>query len=791
VGKRQAEKPEVGRVTVKELVFHGVLLAFLVALLFPAVFLRGECTIPGNYLFEHPPWEHHKPSEYVPVNNHPTKEYLFFFSKLNAMSRRAFESGEWPLWNNLESGGRPLLGNYQSAVFWPLFLFHMVFDMWTAETAKMLLQLWFCGLTAYVCARSLRLSRGPARLFSIALMLGGLCITWFYWPLPAVMAIVPLVFLGTELLLDQRYKKGFATLFLGAILILLTGHPESAFTVSAGIGVYFLIRSGFARPSFRRLTLTAGLALGAWILALAVCAIQVVPFMEFAAHSSVMQSGEGHQVSDSSGLPIQGLVATIVPRFFGHAADNNFWNETVPNSNTLSYIYIGAATLVCIALLCAPGKLSRTRKTQAIALGFPALALLTMSLRGASAFLPKVPIWPFWYVAFPLFAFPLLAAFGVEHWLSYRRRLHHLIAPAGVLLLVLGGVIALFNFHEPVLKMMRLDGYVLLQIGLAGGAIAAALIVAACHCFGGAARIVPWGICIVVGSEMLFAARGTLPTTPREDLFPETPLTKYLEDLGHPARLNEQTADMLPGVLAYYDIETLGMWDAITPHRCMWEMMFKAGGEGWENVRPLSSVRYYAFRENADTPSNTRPLGFRHMTTLDGIAIYEDPSAFPRAFLVNRIEVLPSASALFERLKQADFDALEAVLTDFPVETLPAKASPTERGEATILEWRASTVTISTDSPTEAVLVLLDNYYPGWHASVNGRQAEVFPAYYAFRAVRVPAGKSTVEIYYEPMSFKIGMAISIITLLGSVLAALIVLGRRTSADPSGDNLARL
>lgn len=783
MGKESSEQTcSRNRVTWKEIAAHGLFLLFLIALLFPAVFLQGECTVPGYYLYEHPPWEHYKPPEYVPVHNHPTKEYLFFFAKLNALSRQQLlRNGEWPLWNHLEAGGAPLLANYQSAVFWPLFLFHMVFDMWTAETVKMLLQLWFCGITAYVCARALRLRRGPARLFSIALMLSGFCITWFYWPLPAAMGMVPLVFLGTEFLVEQRYKKGFAILVIGASLILLAGHPENAFTASAGIGLYFLVRMAFVKPTAARFILTAGLALGAWILALGVCAIQIIPFFELVLNSITFHAGGGHQISQSAGLPLQGLVATIVPRFFGHAADSNFWNDGVDNSNTLSYIYIGAATFASIALLAAPGKLCRTRKTQVIALLIPAACGLTMALEASSGILHKVVIWPFWYAAFPLFALPLLGAFGLEHWLSRRRSLKHLVAPGAIVVVVIVAILTLFHFHEPVLTMMRLKGYVLFQIALAVIAITAALTIAACYFFLRAPKLVSWGICVVVSLEMLFAARGTLPTTPREHLFPNTPLTEYLQELPHPTRINEQTAGVFPGVFfSYYDIEVLNMWDAISPRRCMWEMMFKTGEDNWDNVRPLSSTRYYLFREGAGPRSDNDSPEFRHRTTLDGIAVYEDPSAFPRAFLVNRLEVLPSEKALFKRLGNPDFDPLETVLTDVPTEAHPAGNSQAKRGKATILEWGPSTVKISTDSPQEAVLVLLDNYYPGWRASVNGREAEVFPAYYAFRAVRVPAGNSTVEIYYEPLSFKIGMVISVIALAGSALAALIVLGRTSS-----------
>ncbi len=73
-------------------------------------------------------------------------------------------------------------------------------------------------------------------------------------------------------------------------------------------------------------------------------------------------------------------------------------------------------------------------------------------------------------------------------------------------------------------------------------------------------------------------------------------------------------------------------------------------------------------------------------------------------------------------------------------------------------------------------LVLLDTFYPGWKAEVNGRETEIRPANAAFRAVAVPAGRSEVRFRYRPASAVVGGAVSVVSLL--VLVALTVLGYR-------------
>src|SRR5262249_36610128 len=91
---------------------------------------------------------------------------------------------------------------------------------------------------------------------------------------------------------------------------------------------------------------------------------------------------------------------------------------------------------------------------------------------------------------------------------------------------------------------------------------------------------------------------------------------------------------------------------------------------------------------------------------------------------------------------------------------------------ATIVDYHADRVEIHVRAACRGLLVLSDEYYPGWKATVDGRDARIYPTDVAFRGVPVPAGTSTVVFRYSPSSFRLGLVIAVL----AVILTAIVLG---------------
>lgn len=67
-----------------------------------------------------------------------------------------------------------------------------------------------------------------------------------------------------------------------------------------------------------------------------------------------------------------------------------------------------------------------------------------------------------------------------------------------------------------------------------------------------------------------------------------------------------------------------------------------------------------------------------------------------------------------------------------------------------------------------ALLVVCDLYYPGWKATIDGSACSIFRADYLFRAVPVPAGKHIIRFEYQPLSFMIGLALFLLTIVALI-----------------------
>ncbi|MDZ4859737.1 MAG: YfhO family protein [Candidatus Hydrogenedentes bacterium] len=771
------------RLTLKETATHALLLLLLLAALFPATFLRGETALPAALLFDGPPWRDHMPADLRPFNNPPSIEAFILFNMYFSVAKQSLAAGEWPLWNPFEFAGIPLLANYQSATVYPLRILHALLPVPIATTIFILLKLWCCGMTTYVCARVMLLRRAAATFASIGWMLSGYHLAWAYHAIPDISAWLPLLLLGAEFFVMGRHRRGFFTMTIAATLLLLAGHPESAFTGALGVGAYFFIRlfQRRAAVSARRAIL---LASASWAIALSVASIQILPFLEYLprSHTYVHRAGDSgaQHFLEAAAFPI-----FWVPRFFGAQPDGAFWADGINVSSFTMMTYGGIPVFLAISLLLCRFA-NRIAKQRSVAFAVPTCVFLLMAFR-APVIEPvfKLPpfnsTWGSWHLIFPMMAFCFLGAIGLDHWLSRPRRFRELWPTFLVVVLVCAAIAFRFQLDRQLLILQNHETYVLTQLGIAAFVCAASLVLIAVHTLSRGQRIVAPALCMLLALDLLWAARGLAGASPASHVLFPTPLTRHLQQLAPATRINAASAGIMAGLLQPFGIDELHAYDGILPAR-MWSFLGGISGETRSRLEPLTGVSYYlhdpALKPTFDLADSNR---FTFDTTIDGVAIYKDNHAFPRAFLVNHTETCETPDELFARLRDPSFEPRRTALleTEFSASITDADE---ETGDASIVARSFNAMKVKVESQGNALLVVTDAYYPGWTASIDGRSTDIIPAYHAFRGVAVPPGQHTVEFQYRPKSFQFGLAISCVVLVfGNLFALYTLRARKTRA----------
>jgi len=132
---------------------------------------------------------------------------------------------------------------------------------------------------------------------------------------------------------------------------------------------------------------------------------------------------------------------------------------------------------------------------------------------------------------------------------------------------------------------------------------------------------------------------------------------------------------------------------------------------------------------------------------------------FPRASIFYNASALNDQDKILDIWSQPDFPALETLLIESRT-NLKSSAQGEMSEPAKITGYENEKVVIEADARKDGWLLLLDSYYPGWKATVDGKPAPIYRADGFFRAVPVPAGRHEVIFSYHPEAFYYSLWIS-------------------------------
>ena len=187
-------------------------------------------------------------------------------------------------------------------------------------------------------------------------------------------------------------------------------------------------------------------------------------------------------------------------------------------------------------------------------------------------------------------------------------------------------------------------------------------------------------------------------------------------------------------------------------------------------ILDMLGVRYVIFR--GVPPPNANPV-FQS----PDYWILENRSALPRAFVPQRVEVVPSDDEELRKLARPEFDPREVAYAETPVD-LP----PQCRGTANIESEIPTRIVVAATMKTPGLLVLADRWDKGWRAYLNGKPVPILKTDYALRGVVLPAGSTRVEFRYQSATVTGAFVLAAGALL--ILAGWLVVAAWRRTDPA-------
>ncbi len=140
------------------------------------------------------------------------------------------------------------------------------------------------------------------------------------------------------------------------------------------------------------------------------------------------------------------------------------------------------------------------------------------------------------------------------------------------------------------------------------------------------------------------------------------------------------------------------------------------------------------------------------------------------AWFVTNVEKVNSASE--ELKKTCDADTRSTAVIDVSKFSLTSGATADNSSVINLTTHTLKNLTYEYQSSSGGLAVFSEIYFPGWKATVDGKEVKMLRANFLLRALELPAGSHTVEFTFEPKPYLIGDKI---TMAGSWLTLIILL----------------
>lgn len=738
---------------------------------------------------------------------------------------QSLKSGQgFPQWNPYLEGGLPYIAAMHGDIFYPTFLLRMIMPTDLAMTWEFPIHIFLCGLFTYLFLRAWNFGFYGALVGGLAYMLGG-SIAGYAGPGHDGKLFVSTMLPLTLLLLTRGIRDGrlwaWGALAITIGLAALSPHPQLLQYLLLTAGAFSLYLA-FAKHGDARLTTPQAIrrlacAAGAVGLGLLISAIQYWPSVFEYKRWSPRSAGHDWAVATSYSFPIEETLNAYWPNFSGIL--DRYWGRNLIHFHS---DYFGVIVLMLVG--CAFGA-TAWKSFRRFWIGTGIVSLLwafggyTPFFKLVFAIVPGTPYFraPSTIIYVTAFAVSVLAAIGMERLLARRVSPKYAIAWIAAtavfsVLMSVGGYSGLANavastFELPqqymdgrvlpnlernkaaaILGVWRSFFFVLLGAGLIWAWLQQRV----------AGRVVAITLAVLLAVDLWTIERYYWTFSPRANVLfaSDAAIDSIKADIARsgPGRVWTQPFEdavrdpIFDGdALMTHGLRMVGNYhgNELRPYNELVNIApgqrVKLSPEFWrhENVRYLyTNVSDSLMGEIATQlkwPSAPVRIGGPARNAAGNLVYaYRLPGDQRPAWVASAMVKAPEEQALatvldprFDPTRVAIVDTAARDIQGQQLQALPEPASV--KATVTSMTDRAYDVQLDAPAPEGSALLVSENYYPGWQATVDGKPAPVARMNNNLIGVALPAGARAVELRFTDRAYEKGKVLTLVSLAVAVV----------------------
>ncbi len=740
-------------------------------------------------------------------------------------------------WIPLAGCGFPGGSNGQMGFFFPLNIpFYLPVSTLSAMILSTLLCLIIAALGAYLLVRSYGVDRVPAVAGAVVFAtMGAMLAHVDHLSMIGAAAFIPYVCYAARMAATRSVVRWGAVAGAMVGLQFLAAYPQIAgmgvitATLMLGAELWLVHRTSPQRLVGK----CAAFLLICCIIGLGIGAVQAWPMMELSDHS-VRDTAGGYEFCTAYSLPLAHLTRFVIPNLFGanDATYHGLWNHQELHP------YVGLVPLMLVVWL-----LMRARNHTVKALVLVCCTALLLALGGSTPLyriLCHVPYFgtfrcPARWLFVTSLLLGVLAAMALGrladsgYSADVKKLSKWMLWSAGVLMLLYVSALAATPVASQAIEKLVEAGRLPMPSAVGDGDISAgvaaayrarviapvstfpyaagALLLAGIGLFGMNARRWGSGVCfgLVLAGMTLESGLMMSAYDPYEsaDLFEERPVvTASLPVFPASGRYYyEQDADILSsrqavdavahanpsiadyfvprenlnvahGLASYRIYDPLELANQANLRRLLEPYLYKP------QVAAMVGVEYAVVSEKRAAKFE----GWELMSVVEGMAVLRNPAYVGLAYIAHgTADVGCLADDAANEVSGAPNSRLLNVAYGqnlLPTENLAVASTASEHVE--VERWDSRGISLVAESAQAGYLIVTNNAYPGWKATVDGAPMEISTVNTAFMGIALSAGRHVVEMNYSTPRLHTGVCVTGLALL--LCAGFVVLGGKRRPD---------